>query len=119
MRRSTAISQVLLLLALYVVPLLAVSMVATPACCRRDGAHHCGMQERGSRDETSFSNSVHCPYCFPAVALTHTTKLFLSASPFAIALRAKREGALSDDTDPWLMQLAADIDSRGPPSLTL
>lgn len=120
MRRSTAISQVLVLLAFYAVPLFAGTSVALPACCRRDGAHHCAMQEHNSGNETAFRSSVHCPYsCFPAIVLTHTDKLFLRPASTATSLPAFREVLLSENAEHAFTQVAGTLDNRGPPSLTL
>ena len=119
MRRSTAISQVLLLLAFYAVPLIASSSVALPVCCRRDGAHHCAMQERSSGDRTVLSGAVQCPYSLPPTVLTHAKDLFLVPKSVAIIHLDSGEALLSDKASPVLTQLAAGLDNRGPPTLTL
>ena len=124
MRRSTAISQVFLLLALYVAPLIAGSPSALPACCRRDGTHHCAMKERASENQTAdtqtaFSSPVHCPYRFPAIVLTHTTKLFLNQFSARTFRSSTREVVCHEVAGHVPALFAATLDNRGPPTLTL
>jgi hypothetical protein len=124
MRRSTAISQVLLLLALYAAPLVAGSSSALPACCRRDGAHHCAMQQQvagnqAADNQTSFSSPVHCPYRFPAIVLTHASKLFLKQASTTTFLSASREISCHGIAGHTQAVFASALDNRGPPSLAL
>jgi hypothetical protein len=124
MRRSTAISQVLLLLAFYAAPLLAGSSTALPACCRRDGAHHCAMQpqtagNQTASSQTAFSSPVHCPYRFTAIVLTHVTKLFLNQGSTTAFLSSSREVVYRDIAGHVPALFAVALDNRGPPALTL
>ncbi|MDT8067604.1 MAG: hypothetical protein ROO76_05490 [Terriglobia bacterium] len=124
MRRSTAISQVLLLLAFYAVPLLASSNVALPACCRRSGAHHCAIM--GSADgqntgvaQTAFHNPVYCPFRFPTSILTHTIKLFMAPASAAGNQFLPQQPAVANDSGSALSQSATALDNRGPPAFAL
>ncbi|HEU5403958.1 MAG TPA: hypothetical protein VFU86_21570 [Terriglobales bacterium] len=117
MRRSTAISQVLLLLAFYLVPLAASSSVLTPACCRQHGAHHCTMRGASPGSQTTLTAAGQCPYRFPAIVLTHTTKLFLAPASVSTA-PSNSEPLLDEDSGQVSRQIAAILDSRGPPPLT-
>jgi hypothetical protein len=119
MRRSTAISQLVLLLAFYAVPLLASSNVALPACCRRDGAHHCAMMAAVATGQTTFHNPVHCPYRFPTSILTHATKLFLAPGSASENEVIPRPRAMATDGVGILFRSATPLDNRGPPALTL
>jgi len=118
MRRSTAISQVVLLLAFYLVPLVAGSSAMLPACCRRDGAHHCGMQQSASSGQGVFSSGTECPYHLPAIALTHAPKLFISTVGFTTTLPGTHEVLFDENAGRASTQLSDESDNRGPPALT-
>jgi hypothetical protein len=67
MRRATSISLIMLFSFALIWPLLAPDAQAQlPACCRRNGKHHCMMGTmRGSSANGSTTISARCP-CFPA-----------------------------------------------------
>ena len=124
MRRSTAISQVFLLLALYAAPLLAGSTATLPACCRRDGAHHCAMRQQAAatqaaNNQTEVGSPVRCPYRFPAIVLTHATKLFLNQASTATFLPGSHELVRREIAGQVPAWFAVVVDNRGPPALTL
>ena len=70
MRRSTAITLLLLMLAAFLAPAaLATSTTPTPACCRAAGPHHCSaMAPSGTEGGAQFQGHS-CPYRKP-VALS-------------------------------------------------
>jgi hypothetical protein len=63
----------------FVSPLLALTAKSEsnlPACCRRNGQHHCmtnlgGRAQLASHDPQFQAPVEKCPYCPPAVALIH------------------------------------------------
>jgi len=75
MRRSIAISLLLLFGLMPMAPLLAPDADANlPACCRRNGKHHCSMRGMGlSGDgQRGFSSlTERCPCQPPATAAVH------------------------------------------------
>jgi len=68
MRRSIAVALMMLFSWMLIAPLFAPDAeVSLPACCRRNGKHHCMMRmmERLSGKETGFTSvSEKCP-CWP------------------------------------------------------
>ncbi len=81
-----AISAVLALLSLWSAPLLAAMAAGSgrnlPACCRRNGKHHCMMPEQSSRSQRLPSPRPHekCP-CFPKSLLPGTARVGLFTLP--------------------------------------
>src|SRR5512146_2425796 len=85
MPKSTAISQLVLLLVFYIAPFMAATPAGIPLCCRKDGAHHCEMADRFRNANTTLPNttlqgSTHCPYRFPSVLLTCGNQFLPSAA---------------------------------------
>ena len=93
LRRLIAISLLAMLGLQFVPPLLALttrSETNLPACCRRNGRHHCmmGMAERGqhtSRDPQFTAPPEKCPHGPAAVVVTHGNAF---APPLAQAIFA-------------------------------
>ncbi len=74
MRRILAISLLLLLGLPLVAPLFAdgAAEASVPACCRRDGKHHCMMMQMESQSGDGVRLAAvreRCPYC-PTVPVT-------------------------------------------------
>jgi hypothetical protein len=75
----------------FVSPLFALTAkneANLPACCRRDGKHHCmsNTDERGSiaaRDRQFHAPMEKCPYCPTAIAIVHGN-LFVAPTAQAI-----------------------------------
>jgi len=96
-----------------------------PACCRRNGVHHCMMnaaQLRGLRsgnEETSFSSSNCCP-CFPRALATSVTPSHALAGKSAsqMALIAERRTSQASEA---AAQVSArrNWPKRGPPNSLL
>lgn len=92
-----------------------------PACCRRDGAHHCAMaMHMGALDngaEAAFSAPSHCPmYPGPSAALLSTVYAAL-ASPAALPDVAATFGLLPTPLRAILSNRGRTVSDRGPPSL--
>jgi hypothetical protein len=125
MRRLITISLLAMLGLQFVLPLLALtarSETNLPACCRRNGRHHCmmGMAERGqhtSRDPQFTSPPPKCPYRPAAVVVTHGNAF---APPLAHAIFASL-GAHPAITAQTESKLRISVDrsrqKRGPPTL--
>lgn len=77
------------------------------------------MHEPGPDGQTAFTSSVRCPYGFPAVVLTHTTKLFRAQKSVATIHLNSGETLPFANANPASTQVAASLDNRGPPSLIL
>jgi Protein of unknown function (DUF2946). len=125
-RRILSISLLLLLTLPLVSPLLAASIADAnvPACCRRDGKHHCmmvGMMAARSASDASQTKSAtahgSCPYTLVASVAIN---LPFVPDEFRAAISAS---TLSSATDPIPAESARQISldrshqKRGPPSL--
>ena len=114
-----------LLLAVFGLPTVAPLLVMgqdigahLPACCRRNGAHHCMMDAGQPSDTPAFS--ARCPE-FPRAAMTAPTGTFMAVaapslavlaniSTFTVTQRAETERRISRDRS---------HQKRGPPSVFL
>jgi hypothetical protein len=64
MRRVIALSLMMLFSCTLIAPLFASGADAyVPACCRRNGKHHCMMERRSGQEKGITSVSEKCPYC--------------------------------------------------------
>jgi hypothetical protein len=127
-RRLLSISLLLLLTLPLVSPLFASSAADAnvPACCRRDGKHHClmmmDMMARGSASDATQTKSAtvqeSCPY-----TLVASVAINLPFVPDEVRT-AISASTLSTDTDPIPTGFAREVtldrshQKRGPPSLT-
>ncbi len=127
MRRVPAILQVFLFSFSLIGPALSVDAESNlPACCRRDGKHHCGMTAAEMADMAQTPPSgpaagarrAKCPF-FPSggAVLPHSGAALLGASwpagvsvAAAIAIRAQAQAGYRT----WLGE---SHHKRGPPSL--
>jgi hypothetical protein len=126
LRKAVSITLLVVLCLLFVQPLLALgarSEANLPACCRRNGEHHCmrSVVERSklaSRD-TQFQAPVEkCPYCPTAIALNHGNTF---APPTAQAVFADlvAHPAIAAQTESRLrISRNGSRQKRGPPSLS-
>src|ERR1039458_6732780 len=73
MRRSLSTLLLALVGAGVLLPLLQASRTEVPACCRRDGKHHCMMHSMGA--EGFKSAAMVCPYGSLRVLTTRATAL--------------------------------------------
>jgi hypothetical protein len=105
-------------------PLLALapkSEANLPACCRRDGKHHCmmSMADRGqfaSRTPQFQSPAEKCPYCPVSIAIVQGNALLLPITK-AIFAELIAHPAIAAQTELKLrISLNRSRQKRGPPS---
>jgi hypothetical protein len=124
LRRLIAISLLATLGLPFVPPLLALTARSEsnlPACCRRNGKHHCmmGMADRSLRtggDPQFTAPAEKCPYSPAAVIATHGNTF---APPLAQALFAAlvAHPAIAAQTESKLrISLSRSRQKRGPPT---
>ncbi|WP_158751488.1 hypothetical protein [Acidobacterium sp. S8] len=74
MRRSLAISLLLLFSFSLLTPFFAPDAeAAVPACCRRGGRHHCVESDGDAKDNGTRMIAQRCPYAPEAPAIVHLT----------------------------------------------
>jgi hypothetical protein len=116
-RRLLAISLLLLFTAPFVLPLFGSSAAeaALPACCRRNGKHHCMMYMAWMQERTFHTVHEKCPYSIapPAILVLHSYRPTAAASIFAGITRHPTAAAQTE------AQLRISFDrsrqKRGPP----
>ena len=118
MPKSTAMSQLVLLLVFYIAPFLAATPAGVPLCCRKDGAHHCEMADRFRDANTTLQGSTHCPYRFPSVLLTCGNQFLPSAASSSAGEFSARRFRLDVRRGIALLQPSSSLESRGPPALS-
>jgi hypothetical protein len=121
MRRFVAMTMAILLSLALAAPLFAAPAASDlPACCRRNGSHHCmgGMQM--SDDETGISAvAAKCPRC-PTATPAHFPHSFTpDLSPLAGALIATGPTALPQTEARYRISYARTRQKRGPPVILL
>jgi len=124
MRRSTAIAVLLLLLSSWGTPFLSALTGRTeeslPACCRRNGKHHC-MMSLGERRQLGgpyrqFNPPAEkCPYAPAAAVAVHSELYAIPATESAFA--AFFGGAATFAQSRSLLHIAetSSLRKRGPP----
>jgi len=117
----------ILLLAMFglpvVSPLFALStMDATrlPACCRRDGKHHCmeNMADRGNLTQsgTQFTAPAEkCPYCPSALVATHSELLAPPVASAVFASLVSHPAGVAQTESMWRISRDRSRQKRGPP----
>ena len=119
-RRSLAISLLLLFSLPLIAPLFAMQADAggnLPACCRRNGAHHCSMQMPGESRRMHLSAiREKCPAYPKAVTSTKRTDLSLQRSTLLLS-GALVHPAAETRVRAWArMALYRSQQQRGPPA---
>jgi hypothetical protein len=110
MRRVSASLLLALLTFGFALPLLLGQPNAIPACCRRDGKHHCAMSPKGAGFR---SNATDCPYRSLGAVITPSTALKVSSSVLSISLYSQFHIHLTPTT---IARRAFDnTQKRGPP----
>jgi len=111
MRRIPASLVLLLLCFGFALPFLQAQHSSLPACCRRDGKHHCTMSQHGDGFRTSAPN---CPYRHLGATLNSPSPaLRVSSSVLSIS---KHGQFLIRNAPPLIALRASDtIQNRGPP----
>ena len=126
MRRLLAISLALLFGLPLVAPLFALGSDAEanlPACCRRNGAHHCAMtaeQAEAALQGTHVSAPpMRCPAYPKAVSPSRHLDLSLDAAALTFA-EAVSHPAIRRQTEAWArVALDGARQKRGPPAVRL
>lgn len=101
--------------------LTAKSEANLPACCRRNGKHHCmtGMAERSqssSRTPQFQAPAEKCPYCPAAVAVIHdSTFVPLTAQAIFAALTA-HPATVAQTESKLRISRSRSRQKRGPPA---
>jgi hypothetical protein len=122
MRRTLA----MLLVLVFSLPLVAPAFVSTakaselPACCRRNGAHHCAMSDVSvavpAHDRTISSN---CPY-WPAGHLRLMMPHAVATQPAVVARHAAHPAEVVREAEAgYRISFERTRQKRGPPALTL
>jgi hypothetical protein len=121
MRRLSAIALFAALVIPAVLPFLAVSSpdANLPACCRRDGRHHCAMMammERASHEISFRTQPPACPYRSQSVLLARSFSVHPSASMAFYAALVEHPAIHAQTVAARLVSAARSHRKRGPPS---
>ena len=118
-RRSLAISLLLMFSLPLIAPLFALQLAngQLPACCRRNGAHHCSMQisseSRGMRFEAIRSK---CPAYPKAITSLKRNELSLQATALLLSVAPVRPAGDIRTKAHVRMTLYRSEQERGPPT---
>jgi hypothetical protein len=124
MRRLLAISLLLLFSLPLISPLFALTANVDghlPACCRRNGAHHCAKTVQDEQSQGIRLSAVRekCPAYPQAIAPLRRNDLSLHASaPLSIRLAVSSADEASEHARAWI-ELDHSMQERGPPLLSL
>ena len=93
-----------------------------PACCRRDGQHHCMMSvsDRTSQRQSKLAFGApaeKCPYCPSAMAAVHTNFLALPAAKAVFASLVSHPSGVSQTESLQRISRDRSRQKRGPPVL--
>ena len=110
MRRFAASLLLSLLCAGMTLPLLQAQGASVPACCRRNGKHHCAMLPQGDGVRTV---TVTCPYNRFIALTSHSTPLSTAATALFISLRYEKSATL--DSPDLALPVCGNAQKRGPP----
>jgi len=111
MRRIPASLLLALLCFGFALPFLQAQPSSIPACCQRDGKHHCAMSLHGDGFRTSGTN---CPYRQLGVRNMPSIDLKVSSSVLSISKHGQR---LIRKAPPLIALRASDTtQNRGPPA---
>jgi hypothetical protein len=121
---SRAITFVLLALFSFplIAPVLANDATGLPACCRRDGKHHCGMSEASAQKELPDGRTLKaaqskCPlYPNTGGPAGNSQSAFVSDSTAIGALLVFRSGLQQSSEEFSRIALRGSVQKRGPPS---
>jgi len=125
MRRSSAISLLLLLAMPFVSPLFAtqISELTLPACCRRDGKHHCTAR-MGTESLTNTLTTVQvkgekCPANPGIFSITHHSQFSLDVRSAIFADIVSHPSGSPQTQAKRHISLNRSRQKRGPPSIFL
>jgi hypothetical protein len=122
MRRSVAILLALVFNWMLIVPAFASSAESNlPACCRKNGKHHCMMRMQSSSGSGASLAAIDekCPY-FPQSTTATDVETFVPGISQAIFAGIVRHPALAPQTEAgYRASHLRSKQKRGPPSLVL
>jgi len=122
MRRSVAILLALAFSWTLILPVFAASAESNlPACCRKDGKHHCMMQmeSRSASGDSFVAAGEKCPYFPNSIAATHV-ETFAPALSRTIFAGIIQHPAISPQTEAgYRASYLRSGQKRGPPSSLL
>ena len=106
-------------------PLFALSTTGAtrlPACCRRDGKHHCvaGTADGGNltRSGAQFSApSEKCPYCPSVISMRHNERLAVPIGDAVFASLVSQSSGVAQTESLRRISLDRSRQKRGPPAL--
>jgi hypothetical protein len=110
MRRLAACLLLSLLCAGLTPPLLQAQGADVPACCRRNGKHHCAMLPQGDGFRTV---AASCPYRGFTALTSHSTTLGTVATVLFISLHYENSATL--DSPDLALPVCGNAQKRGPP----
>jgi hypothetical protein len=110
MRRLAASLLLSLLCAGLTLPLLQAQGVGVPACCRRNGKHHCAMLPP---DDGLRTMAAKCPYRGFTALTSHSISLCTAATVLFISLRCEKPATL--DSPDLAPPVGGNAQKRGPP----
>jgi hypothetical protein len=122
LRRFSAISLLILLALSLLTPLFGADVEASvPACCRRNGAHHCAMgSESSSSQGPSFRGNRKCPLYSGFNLLGASAPVALHRSAIRFSVRLKTTSILRRQAEVTrVVASAREHSKRGPPSVRL
>jgi hypothetical protein len=102
-------------------PLFASSTTegtSLPACCRRDGKHHC-MADRGNLKQHGMQFSApaeKCPYCPSTLAAAHSKLLALPTADAVFASLVSHPAAIAQIESMQRISRDRSRQKRGPPA---
>lgn len=110
MRRIPASLLLVLLCFGFALPFLQAQPSSVPACCRRDGKHHCAMSLNGDGFRATATN---CPYRHLGALTSPSAAAKVSSSVLGISTHGP---VLIRNSPPLIALRAADTaQNRGPP----
>ena len=110
MRRLAASLLLSLLCAGLTLPLLQAQGADVPACCRRNGKHHCAMLPPDNGFRTV---AASCPYRGFIALTSRSTPLSTAATGLFISLRYEKSATL--DSPDLALPVSGNAQKRGPP----
>ncbi len=112
MRRALASLLLVLISFGAALPFVRELQTNVPACCRRDGAHHCMAMTATTADGFKAA-AGNCPYRHLAVVSTATVAILVSRQVFRLSPSASP--VLSADAPLTAFRDAGNVSKRGPP----
>jgi len=126
MPRAISIALLLVFSSTLIAPMLALGQTGEatpPACCRRDGRHHCSMSiaERTAarKSGTEVGGPLEkCPYCPSSVATTGHSPLALVASSSGLGIPETLPAVIAQTESKWRISRDRSRQKRGPPQVS-